>query len=50
MAGLLVVLSVEFFDNIAKVDDPVGAVSVHFANGVWGTIAVDVYKRQAPDC
>ena len=30
VAGLLVVLSVEFFDNIAKVDDPVGAVSVHF--------------------
>ena len=39
VAGILVVLSVEFFDKIAKVDDPVGAVSVHFANGVWGTIA-----------
>ena len=39
VAGILVVLSVEFFDKIAKIDDPVGAVSVHFANGVWGTIA-----------
>ncbi len=30
VAGILVVLSVEFFDHIAKIDDPVGAVSVHF--------------------
>ncbi len=44
MAGILVVLSVEFFDKIAKVDDPVGAVSVHFANGVWGTIAVGLFS------
>ena len=44
VAGFLVVLSVEFFDNIAKVDDPVGAVSVHFANGVWGTIAVGLFS------
>ena len=47
VAGLLVVLSVEFFDNIAKVDDPVGAVSVHFANGVWGTIAVGLFSTGA---
>ena len=44
VAGFLVVLSVEFFDKIAKVDDPVGAVSVHFANGVWGTIAVGLFS------
>ena len=37
-------LSVEFFDKIARVDDPVGAVSVHFANGVWGTIAVGLFS------
>ena len=43
VAGILVVLSVEFFDKIAKIDDPVGAVSVHFANGVWGTIAVGLF-------
>ncbi len=45
VAGILVVLSVEFFDNIAKIDDPVGAVSVHFANGVWGTIAVGLFSN-----
>ena len=47
VAGILVVLSVEFFDKIAKVDDPVGAVSVHFANGVWGTIAVGLFSTGA---
>ena len=47
VAGILVVLSVEFFDNVAKVDDPVGAVSVHFANGVWGTIAVGLFSTGA---
>ena len=45
VAGVLVVLSVEFFDKIAKIDDPVGAVSVHFANGVWGTIAVGLFSN-----
>ena len=44
VAGFLVVLSVEFWDNIAKVDDPVGAVSVHFVNGVWGTLAVGLFS------
>ena len=44
VAGILVVLSVEFFDKVAKIDDPVGAVSVHFANGVWGTITVGLFS------
>ncbi|MDY2945093.1 MAG: ammonium transporter [Lachnospiraceae bacterium] len=44
VAGFLVVFSVEFFDNVAKIDDPVGAVSVHFANGVWGTLAVGLFS------
>ncbi len=44
VAGILVVFSVEFFDNIAKIDDPVGAVSVHFVNGVWGTLAVGLFS------
>lgn len=44
VAGFLVVLSVEFFDNVAKIDDPVGAVSVHGANGLWGTIAVGLFS------
>ena len=43
-AGFLVVLSVEFFDNVAKIDDPVGAVSVHMTNGIWGTIAVGLFS------
>lgn len=47
VAGFLVVLSVEFFDNIVKIDDPVGAVSVHMANGIWGTIAVGLFSTGA---
>ena len=45
VAGILVVFSVEFFDNVAKIDDPVGAVSVHMANGIWGTIAVGLFSN-----
>jgi Amt family ammonium transporter len=44
ISGILVVLSVEFFDNIVKIDDPVGAVSVHMVNGIWGTIAVGLFS------
>ncbi len=47
VAGILVVLSVEFFDNKAKIDDPVGAVSVHMMNGMWGTIAVGLFSTGA---
>jgi len=42
VAGVLVVLSVLFFDKI-KLDDPVGAVSVHGVCGVWGTVAVGIF-------
>ena len=45
VAGVLVVFSVEFFDNVAKIDDPVGAVSVHMANGIWGTLAVGLFSN-----
>ena len=45
IAGFLVVLAVEFFDNIAKIDDPVGAVSVHMVNGIWGTMAVGLFSN-----
>ncbi len=41
-AGILVVFSVLFFEK-RQVDDPVGAVSVHMVNGVWGTIAVGLF-------
>ena len=44
IAGFLVVLSVEFFDNKARIDDPVGAVSVHMVCGIWGTIAVGLFS------
>jgi len=42
VAGLLVVLSVLFFDKI-KIDDPVGAVSVHGVCGAWGTLAAGLF-------
>lgn len=45
IAGSLVVLAVEFFDNTAKIDDPVGAVSVHMVNGIWGTLAVGLFSN-----
>jgi Amt family ammonium transporter len=40
VAGILVVVAVEFIDLKLHIDDPVGAVGVHFVNGVWGTLAV----------
>ncbi|MBO4483865.1 MAG: ammonium transporter [Lachnospiraceae bacterium] len=40
VSGILVVVVVEVLDLKCHIDDPVGAVGVHFANGVWGTIAV----------
>ena len=43
IAGVLVVLSVLFFDSI-KIDDPVGAVSVHAVNGAWGTLAAGLFN------
>jgi Amt family ammonium transporter len=43
IAGIIVVLSVFFIDNVLKVDDPVGAVSVHAVNGAWGTLAVGLF-------
>ena len=43
VAGLLVIFGVWFCDNVAHVDDPVGAVAVHCVNGIWGTIAVGLF-------
>lgn len=43
VAGVLVVFGVWFCDYVVHVDDPVGAVAVHFCNGVWGTIAVGLF-------
>ena len=46
IAGVIVVFSVAFFDSI-KIDDPVGAVSVHLVNGAWGTLAVGLFSTEA---
>ena len=43
IAGILVVVSVLFIDRVLKVDDPVGAVSVHGVCGAWGTLAVGLF-------
>ncbi len=43
VAGILVVVVVEFLDLKLHIDDPVGAVAVHCANGIWGTIAVGLF-------
>ena len=42
-AGLLVVFGVWLLDSVLHIDDPVGAVAVHFCNGLWGTIAVGLF-------
>jgi Amt family ammonium transporter len=46
VAGVLVVFSVLFFDRL-EIDDPVGALSVHLANGIWGTLAVGLFADAA---
>jgi Amt family ammonium transporter len=43
IGGVLVVLSVEFIDKVLKIDDPVGASSVHLSCGIWGTLAVGIW-------
>jgi len=43
-SGVLVVLSVVFIDRVLKVDDPVGAVSVHGVCGAWGTLACGLFN------
>jgi len=44
IAGILVVMAVLFFDRV-RVDDPVGAISVHMVNGVWGTLALGLFAN-----
>ena len=43
IAGLVIVFAVEFFDQIARIDDPVGAISVHGVCGALGTLLVGVF-------
>ena len=47
IAGALVVFSIIFFDKI-KIDDPVGAISVHGVCGIFGTLAVAIFGSAAP--
>jgi len=45
IGGALVVIFVPIFDKL-KLDDPVGALSVHLVNGIWGTIAVGLFSSK----
>ena len=47
VSGILVVVVVEWLDIGLHIDDPVGAVGVHCANGIWGTIAVGLLANPA---
>ncbi|MDR2376024.1 MAG: ammonium transporter [Treponema sp.] len=49
IGGVLVVLAVEFIDKVLKVDDPVGAVSVHCVCGIFGTLAVGIWANAPED-
>ncbi len=46
IAGVIVVFAVIFFDRV-KLDDPVGAISVHLVCGIWGTLAVGIFGEMA---
>lgn len=45
IAGAIIPFSVVFFDKL-KLDDPVGATSVHLACGIWGTLAVGIFEQE----
>ncbi|MFA5215981.1 ammonium transporter [Sulfuricurvum sp.] len=46
IGGVLVVLAIPIFDRF-RIDDPVGALSVHLVNGIWGTLAVGIFASDA---
>lgn len=46
IGGILVVLAIPIFDRF-RIDDPVGALSVHLVNGIWGTLAVGIFASDA---
>ncbi|HEV8297353.1 MAG TPA: ammonium transporter [Acidimicrobiales bacterium] len=45
IAGILVVLSISFVENKLKIDDPVGAISVHGTCGIWGVLCVGLFAN-----
>lgn len=47
IAGAIIPISVVFFDSKLKLDDPVGATSVHLVCGIWGTLAVGIFGAKA---
>lgn len=49
VAGLLVVASCVFIDTVLKIDDPVGAISVHGVCGAWGTLSVGLFGQRSID-
>ena len=48
IGGALIIFAVPFFDKL-KIDDPVGALSVHLLNGIWGTLAVGIFASNGED-
>jgi len=47
IAGVIIPFAVVFFDRTLKLDDPVGATSVHLVCGIWGTLAVGIFGTAA---
>ncbi|WP_321312657.1 ammonium transporter [Halarcobacter sp.] len=48
IGGVIVVIGVSLFDKL-RLDDPVGALSVHLLNGIWGTLAVGIFASNGDD-
>lgn len=48
IGGAMVVFAVPLFDRL-RIDDPVGALSVHLINGIWGTLAVGIFAANAEE-
>jgi len=46
ISGVLVVFAVPMFDRL-RIDDPVGALSVHLVNGIWGTLSIGLFADAA---